>query len=209
MDGCTETSPCATLSVLEQEERLDHVVHQCKKAEMIEVKLDRGVRVPAISSKNAGTSSEMLGVDKFLCKISKLLQYGQLTSLQLMQPKLELSQEACFSVVLGSPGESHDEKNAERSQGSDVQAGKSTRFGPIELITRAGSSSVVNSPHGTQIPFPQPPYFTTVIPVRSGPPASATAVTSLGPKVHGQKDTFWVEDRTTTKASERTRTTGT
>ena len=157
---------------------------------MIEMKLDRGVRVPAISSKNAGTSSAMLGVDNFLCKISKLLQYGQLTSLQLMQPKLELSQEACFSVVLGSPGESHDEKNAERSRGSDVQAGKSTPFGPIELITRAGSSSVVNSPYDTQNPFPQPPSLPIVLPVRSGPTASATAVTSLGPKVHGQKIRF-------------------
>ena len=135
--------------------------------------------MPAISSKNAGTSLEMLGVDNFLCKIFKLLQYGQLTSLQPVQPKLGLSQEACFSVVLRSPGESHDEKNAERSRGSDVQAGKSTRFGPIELITRAGSSSVVNSPHGTQNPFPQPSSLPTVIPVRSGPTASSTAVTSL------------------------------
>ena len=157
---------------------------------MIEVELDRGVRVPAISSKNAGTSSEMLVVDKFLCKISKLLQYGQLTSLQLMQAKLELSQEACISVVLGSPGESHDENNAERSRGSDVKARKSTRFGPIELITRAGSSSVVNWPHGTQNPFPQPPSLPTVLPVRSGPTASSTAVISLGTKVNGQKKRF-------------------
>lgn len=68
----------------------------------------------AISSKNTETSSEMLRVDNFLCKISKLLQYGQLTSHQPMQPKLELSQKTCFLVVLGSPEESHDEKNAER-----------------------------------------------------------------------------------------------
>ena len=67
----------------------------------------------AISSKNTETSSEMLRVDNFLCKISKLLEYDQLTSHQSMQPKLELSQKACFLVVLRSPGESHDENNAE------------------------------------------------------------------------------------------------
>ena len=47
---------------------------------------------PDMSSKIAKPQSEMLGVENFLCKVSKILQYGQLTSHQPVPPVLVLKQ---------------------------------------------------------------------------------------------------------------------